>query len=250
MLLEIPRKCLLRWGANPQATGSGKPYPCQMDSKGKDQPTGCDIFALLGVTPDVGYGMDAASYGRLYRDQAAMLRRRAWRYLRDDRAAEEVVQEAFLRVIQAAPEFSDEGHAIAYLSTTVTNICLNRYRDAGRRPRLIALDTDVVAEHLDQVSAQTHRDREFDLSEQGRSQAIQQAITQLPAAQRFALVMYEIHDRSFEEIAEYLRIKPSSVRTVLSRARAGLRAILEEQAENRDLRPADGDFGLSESAGA
>lgn len=187
---------------------------------------------------------------QVYRDQSALLRRRAWRYLRDERAAEEVVQEAFLRVIQTAPNFADEGHAIAYLSTTVTNLCLNRYRDAGRKPLLVALDTDVVADHLDEVSAQSHRDREFDLIEQERSALIQNAIAQLPSAQRYALVMYELQDATFEEIAEHLRIKPASVRTVLSRARAGLREILREQAPSRDLRPARRDFGLADSQGA
>ena len=204
-----------------------------METDGKEVAAPCDIWAFLGVNPLVenlpAENLDGAlAYSKLYRDQAAMLRRRAWRYLHDERAAEEVVQEAFLRVIQLGPEFESEGHAIAYLSTTVTNLCLNRFRDAGRRPTLMALDSDTVVEHLDQASAQDHRDREFDLIEQERSQMIQQAIARLPAAQRFALVMYEIHDRSFEEIAEHLRIKPSSVRTVLSRARTSLRLILEE----------------------
>lgn len=221
-----------------------------MRAEGKNPEAECDIFTLLGVTPDVNSDLDAAAYGRLFRDQSAMLRRRAWRYLRDERAAEEVVQEAFLRVIQTAPEFANEGHAIAYLSTTVTNLCLNRYRDAGRRPMLVALDSDVVTDHLEQVSAQTHRDREFDLIEQERSMQIQEAIAQLPSAQRFAILMYEIQDQTFEEIAEYLRIKPSSVRTVLSRARANLRKILEEQAANRDLRPTHRDFGLADGGHA
>lgn len=219
-----------------------------MFAQGEEESPECDIWALLGVTTDVTFEADAAAdYSRLYRDQAAMLRRRAWRYLRDERAAEEVVQEAFLRVIQQAPQFQSEGHAIAYLSTTVTNLCLNRYRDAGRRPRLLAIDTDEVADQLDEASAQDHRDREFDLIEQERSQMIQKAIAELPSAQRFALVMYELHDRTFEEIAVYLRIKPSSVRTVLSRARANLRSILEAQQPSRDLRPTQSDFGLRES---
>lgn len=214
----------------------------------KQSVTRRNIFEVLGVNTDVLHERvdfeQAAAYADLYRDQAAMLRRRAWRYLHDERAAEEVVQEAFLRVIAAAPTFTDQGHAVAYLSTTVTNICLNRFRDAGRRPQLMAIDADEVAEHLDLVSAQSHREREYDLIEHERSQQIQAAIAQLPDAQRFALIMYELHDRTFAEIAQYLRIKPGSVRTVLSRARANLREILEQQAATRDLRPADGDFGL------
>lgn len=230
-----------------QVTVLGKPYPYGVAPGGSEESPICDIWTLLGVDKRVDQVFEAAaSYTRLYQEQAAMLRRRAWRYLRDERAAEEVVQEAFLRVIQQAPTFNGEGHAIAYLSTTVTNLCLNRYRDAGRRPTLIAIDSDQAANELDQASAQDHREREYDLIEQERSSLIQEAISQLPEAQRFALVMYEVHDHSFEEIAAQLRIKPSSVRTVLSRARASLREILEQQ-PSQDLRPAESDFGRREN---
>lgn len=192
------------------------------------------------VTFDVSRG-DLQTYSQMYRDHAPMLRRRAWRYLQDERAAEEVVQEAFLRVIQAAPQFSDDGHAIAYLSRTISNLCLNRLRDAGRQPRLVTIDD--VTERLNEVSAQSHREHEFDLIAQERSELIHRAIGKLPTTQRLALVMYELDDRSFEQIAAELRIKPASVRTVLSRARATLRALLEEDSVSRDLRPALGDFG-------
>lgn len=187
---------------------------------------------------------DSAQLAQIYRDHASALRRQANRYLRDDRMAEDVVQEAFMRMIALAPTVKDRRHGLAYLSTAVTNLSLNRIRDIGRRPLLEALDSVDASARLNHISSRSHRDQEFDLIEQARSEQVRAAIARLEPRLRIVLVMRDLQDRSVDDIARQLLIKPNYVRTLVSQARASLRRILEAREVSRDLRLGVGDFGL------
>lgn len=138
--------------------------------------------------------------------------------------AEEVVQEALLKVILAAPELESEDHAKAYIFRTIQNLCIDAFRAEGRRPDLVVLD-DAMAEI---EKASMNQDLDFDeiFSKAEDSAIVRQAISLLSAAERSALVMWEIEERSAREIAKELGIKESSVRHTVSRARASLRRIL------------------------
>lgn len=138
--------------------------------------------------------------------------------------AEEVVQEALLKVILAAPELESEDHAKAYIFRTIQNLCIDAFRAEGRRPNLVVLD-DAMAEI---EKASMNQDSDFDeiFSKAEDSAIVRQAISLLSAAERSALVMWEIEERSAREIAKELGIKESSVRHTVSRARASLRRIL------------------------
>lgn len=138
--------------------------------------------------------------------------------------AEEVVQEALLKVILAAPELESEDHAKAYIFRTIQNLCIDAFRAEGRRPDLVVLD-DAMAEI---EKASMNQDSDFDeiFSKAEDSAIVRQAISLLSAAERSALVMWEIEERSAREIAKELGIKESSVRHTVSRARASLRRIL------------------------
>ena len=61
----------------------------------------------------------------LYTQNRASLIAQARRILRSDADAAEVVQDAFLKFILAAPELDTADRAMAYLRTTVNNLCLN-----------------------------------------------------------------------------------------------------------------------------
>lgn len=62
--------------------------------------------------------------GSFYTQNRSSLVSHASRLLKDSARAEEVVQDALIRVILAAPELDSQEHAIAYLHKTVENLCL------------------------------------------------------------------------------------------------------------------------------
>jgi RNA polymerase sigma factor (sigma-70 family) len=148
--------------------------------------------------------------------------------LRSDSEANEVVQEAFIKFILAAPELDTEGRALAYLRATINNLSLNVIRARGSRPNLVAIDSDTSAERLAEIAVENYVPADESLSAAEDAAIIKLALTKLSPAERAALVMWEMEGRSTSEIASELGIKESAVRHTVSRARASLRRVLSE----------------------
>ena len=100
---------------------------------------------LGGKKSPQGRLWSVSELGAFYMEHKSSLVRHADRLLKDSHRAEEVVQDALIRVILAAPELNDDNHALAYLHKSIENLCLDIFRFEGRRPNLVVID-DVVAE--------------------------------------------------------------------------------------------------------
>jgi RNA polymerase sigma factor (sigma-70 family) len=148
--------------------------------------------------------------------------------LRSDSEANEVVQEAFIKFILAAPELDTKERALAYMRTTINNLSLNVIRARGSRPNLVALDSDTSAERLAEIAVENYIPADVSMSAAEDAAIIKLALAQLSPAERAALVMWEMEGRSTSEIASELGIKESAVRHTVSRARASLRRVLSE----------------------
>ena len=164
-----------------------------------------------------------AELGAFYTAHRFELKTHADRILKDSSRADEVVQDAFIKVMLAAPELTSEDHALSYLHRTIENLCIDLFRAEGRRPNLVLLD-DATAEV--ESTWQDQGDHSQVLSAAEDAAIIRQALALLSPAERTALVMWEMDGRSTAEIAAELGIKESSVRHTVSRARASLRTIL------------------------
>jgi RNA polymerase sigma factor (sigma-70 family) len=164
-----------------------------------------------------------AELGAFYTAHRFELKTHADRILKDSSRADEVVQDAFIKVMLAAPELTSEDHALSYLHRTIENLCIDLFRAEGRRPNLVVLD-DATAEV--ESTWQDQGDHSQVLSAAEDAAIIRQALALLSPAERTALVMWEMDGRSTAEIAAELGIKESSVRHTVSRARASLRTIL------------------------
>ena len=164
-----------------------------------------------------------AELGAFYTAHRFELKTHADRILKDSSRADEVVQDAFIKVMLAAPELTSEEHALSYLHRTIENLCIDLFRAEGRRPNLVVLD-DATAEV--ESSWQDQGDHSQVLSAAEDAAIIRQALALLSPAERTALVMWEMDGRSTAEIAAELGIKESSVRHTVSRARASLRNVL------------------------
>jgi RNA polymerase sigma factor (sigma-70 family) len=173
-------------------------------------------------------GWTVADLASLYSEHRTSLVSQARRMLRSDSEANEVVQEAFIKFILAAPELDTEGRALAYLRATINNLSLNVIRARGSRPNLVAIDSDTSAERLAEIAVENHIPVDESISAAEDAAIIKLALTKLSPAERAALVMWEMEGRSTSEIASELGIKESAVRHTVSRARASLRRVLSE----------------------
>jgi len=166
-----------------------------------------------------------AELGAFYTEHRSELIAHASRILKDSSKAEEVIQDALIKVMLAAPELESKDHALGYMHRTIENLCIDLFRIEGRRPNLVVLD-DTSAE-LESTWVD-HEDHVDVIAAADDAAIVRQALAMLSPAERAALVMWEIEGRSTSEIAAELGIKESAVRHTVSRARASLRKVMSE----------------------
>ena len=164
----------------------------------------------------------------LYTQNRSSLIAQARRILRSDADAAEVVQDAFLKFILAAPELDTADRAMAYLRTTVNNLCLNVIRATGSRPNLVAIDSDATQERLSELAAENHIPMDATLAAAEDASIIREALSRLSETQRTALVMWEVEGRTTKEIAQAIGTSENNVRHVVQRARASFIRVLSE----------------------
>jgi RNA polymerase sigma-70 factor (ECF subfamily) len=154
----------------------------------------------------------------LVRDYSGLLYRVALSVLHNPAEAEDVVQDAFVRVLQRQHELA----AILDLRPWLVRIAWNLALDRARRARPNQMD-DIFAASL--VAADLPADQA--LAEAGQIKQVLRAMERLPKQERQALLLSAMDELSTVEIGAVLGRSESSVRSLLFRARAHLRQRLE-----------------------
>jgi RNA polymerase sigma-70 factor, ECF subfamily len=179
--------------------------------------------AVLGqIDVDPGHaadrlGFDPADFPVFYGRYRQTLSRRAAKFLSDRRDIDEVVQETFIKVFLTLPELDSELAAVRFAHRVLTNMCIDRYRTAQRRPRLIELDG--VEDRFSVADADP-----LLLAEDAA--IVRDALARLSPEHRAALVKREIEEKSLPAIAAEMGVPEESVKHLLFRARRALRRLL------------------------
>ncbi|MCC5969792.1 MAG: RNA polymerase sigma factor [Pararhodobacter sp.] len=161
-------------------------------------------------------GGDAAAARVLLARLSPSVLRLARRLLDDPAEAEDVTQEAMLRLWQIAPEWQA---GAARPSTWLYRVAFNLATDRLRRRRSVALDAEGEPEHpapavLDALIAAE------------RARALDQALATLPERQRVAVVLRHIEGLANPEIAEVLGVGVEAVESLTARGKRRLADLL------------------------
>jgi RNA polymerase sigma-70 factor (ECF subfamily) len=146
------------------------------------------------------------------------------RFIGDRDRAEEIAQEAFLRVYVHRMRYRPGGKFSTWLFTIAVNLAKNeiRYRVRHRRELSIDVDPDQPGAIVHTLSDQTER-ADSSLSRDEVDRAVTTAIARLPERYRAALVLRDIEGLSYEEVGNILNIPGGTVRSRINRARLMLR---------------------------
>jgi RNA polymerase sigma-70 factor (ECF subfamily) len=140
----------------------------------------------------------------------------AARMLSDRTEAEDVAQEAMLRLWRMAPDWQQgEAKVATWLYRVASNLCLDRLRRS--RPRGL----DEVAEPEDAAPGVVAR-----LIEADRAMALDEALAALPDRQRQAVVLRHMEGLTNPEIAAVMDIGVEAVESLVARGKKGLTALL------------------------
>ncbi len=160
----------------------------------------------------------------------------AMRHVRSPDVAQDVAQDAFVRVVQSAADFKEQARFLTWLFTIVRNLCLDHARRQVHR-RHASLDAgNPAAEGEGPTLGEQTRDAKADVeraaSSNELSARIQGAVDLLPSEQREVFLLREIANLPFKEIAEVTGV---SENTVKSRMRYALERLQEALLEYEDF---------------
>ncbi len=166
----------------------------------------------------VGRG-DMQAFAEIVERNYARAFRTAARILGERDEAADVVQEAFLKILAAAPRYKASAAFGTYLYRVIVNLCADRRRKAKPEP-----ESEI---HEGRSEAPSPLDNL--LIKQGAA-SVRRALDALPSRQRAAVVLKYNEEMSYREIAEILETSEKGVERLLSRARQSLMEFLGAKA--------------------
>ena len=152
----------------------------------------------------------------------------AVRLTANDRHAEDIAQEVFLRAYEHFGELRTSPTAGGWLKTVATNLTLNHLSRYRKRWRLFSElpaqgserkeDPEPAVEIFDTLFAETDA--------QERSAQVKEALERLPEHQRVPLVLYHFEEMAYRDIAQRLEVSVAKVKTDILRGRIALAKLL------------------------
>lgn len=144
-------------------------------------------------------------------------------YAKNEQDAQDIVQEALLRASKSMHTYRGDAQLSTWLHRTVVNAALDHQRRIERDGVTLSYDDDdtVAPDHNRYLAQDPAASVEQFL-------ALRQAVAQLPAAQRKALVLIDVYGMSVEGAADQLGVRPGTVKSRRHRAREAVAAAIAE----------------------
>ena len=152
-----------------------------------------------------------------------------FRSLRDEIEAEDLAQNVFLQAWKSRGRYRQTAKLSTWLFTIARNLCLNEIRRRSRHPAESI--EEMHAEHEDQPRQQYEDKSQISppdkLLHVELAQKIEEALAELPEAQRTAILLCRQDELSYEEIAEVLDCSLSATKSLIHRGRETLKEKLK-----------------------
>jgi RNA polymerase sigma-70 factor (ECF subfamily) len=161
----------------------------------------------------------------------------ALRMTRNPSDAEDLVQETYLRGYRSFASFEEGTNLRAWLFRILTNAFINSYRSKQRRPQesdLADVEDLYLYRHIGDAST-VGRSAEDTLFEMFTDDEVKEALEALPENFRIPVLLADVEDFSYKEIAEMLDIPIGTVMSRLHRGRKAMQKRLLDYAIQRGL---------------
>lgn len=152
----------------------------------------------------------------------------AMRYTGDREDARDLTQEAFVRAFRALRSFRGDASFSTWLHRIAVNVCLDELRRRRTRPHT-RLDEPLATDdgEAERQLAGDDPGPQQRLEQKELGETIRREIAALPAEYATVVILRDLQDLSYEEIAQVLGISLGTVKSRLHRGRAALRARFE-----------------------
>lgn len=155
-----------------------------------------------------------------------------YRMIGDRERAEDLVQEAFVRVYRHLHRFDSTRKFSTWIYTIASNLAKNELRNRSRSPLVLfsSLRDKLRGEPLVPVQYEDLRSRADDMfQDRDLRELVEQTVTRLSPRHREVFVLRELEGKSYEEIAEVMHCNIGTVKSRLNRARQSFATLIGPQ---------------------
>ena len=180
------------------------------------------------MTPEPGDAVETLIQRCLQGDQLAweQIVRQYWRkvfnvaykFVGKHDEAEDLTQDIFLKIFKSLDTFDRRANFQTWLISISRNLCIDHYRSVRKERETI--DRDVDANELTPASPEPGPVAA--LEQRDRVTLLRQAMNELPDTLRTAVMMRDIQELSYQEIADRLRLPEGTVKSRINRGRTEL----------------------------
>lgn len=191
---------------------------------------------------------DKPAFEEFYQRYKNQIFNYTYRFINNYALAEELTQETFINAYTNLDKYSEKGKPLAWFYTIASNLCKNAIKSKVIRAEVSLdapfKDTDGQLGLLDVL--ESHKDEpELTIRSKELITKIQEAIDSLPLEYKQILLLCDIQGQSYQDVAQILNCKPSTVGSRLFRARRKIGkklAILYKGKPNRGFKWKDVSF--------
>ena len=169
---------------------------------------------------------DEEAFGALVRKHQKSVHALVWRKLGDFHLAEEITQDAFLRVYKSLSTLKNPNQFAGWLYVIVDRLCINWIQ---RNRYMMQSLEDTPVEEIEETSYTHHVSEQLDLeATEQRHKLVKRLLERLPESERTVVTLHYLGEMKVKDISKFLGVSPNTIKSRLSRARKRLQARGEE----------------------
>src|SRR5499433_692069 len=142
----------------------------------------------------------------------------AYKFVGKHDEAEDLTQDIFLKIFKSLDTFDRRANFQTWLISISRNLCIDHYRSVRKERETIDRDVDAA----DLAPATAEPGPVAALEQRDRVALLKQALSALPDTLRTAVLMRDIQELSYQEIADRLRLPEGTVKSRINRGRTEL----------------------------
>ena len=173
---------------------------------------------------------------RLYRRKVFNI---AYKFVGRYDQAEDLTQDVFLKLYKSLDTFDRRANFQTWLISVSRNLCIDHYRSVRKERETINRDVD--PSELSPVSSDTPADRRIE--QRDRVVLLRQALDSLAPTLRTAVMLRDIQELTYQEIADKLRLPEGTVKSRINRGRTELARQIQKLRDRQDAIPRTGVSG-------
>lgn len=194
---------------------------------------------LLGQDEDLiklSIAGDTRAFGELAEKYQHKIYNLAYRYMGSEEDARDMAQEALIKAYRSLATFKGDSSLGTWLYRITTNVCLDELRKRKRTLHMISLDEPVATTDGDEIErdiADPSPTADIIYQYKETEVYLQSLISMLKPEQKTVIILRDVMDLTYEEIAEVLDCSIGTVKSRLSRGRE----VLRKKISKRELLP-------------